>query len=359
MVTTNIEEKHLAWSFNQSRILSADGKALEYYSGERGFPFQEDELPHHHLAKNDTQQVFRSWLPSIASTASTSICGAWKRPLFCGVWEHSTEDEESVFNVQTNSLFIDLRIPTSRKHVLPAECTSLACLTEQQLRFYARQHVFGGFSKVTTERDREVCTRHHCLDWNYVPGNPRPRPNKWWIEMHPKKDMWKEWAYATDDFGQHYYMERWERLEEGRADQRLALRKQEGSDGILVVVGDHFNYLLSRNLLGTEDLEGRSTLVEVVDAALTRGDRSAAESFLSMDAGHGRISIGWKIDAAIQPWREGYALFEDGDIAVEGDSIDTCHVMWKGSRWSVYESSFETINDLRNVLCPSRKRCKI
>lgn len=357
-MTTWIEEKHLAWSSKQSRILSADGKALEYYTGERGFPFQEDELPHHHLAKNDTQQVFRSWLPTITSTADVSICGAWKRPLFCGVWEHSTEEEESVFNVQTNSLFIDLRIPTSRKHVLPADCTSLACLTELQLRFYARQHVFGGFSKVTMEREREVCTRHHCLDWNYVPGNPRPRPNKWWIEMHPNKDVWKEWAYATDDFDQHYYMERWERLEEGNADQRLALRRQDGSDGILVVVGDHFNYLFSRCLLGTEVIEG-STLVEVVDAALVRGDRSTAESFLSMDAGHGLVSLGWKIDAAIQPWREGGALFEDGDIAVEGDSIDTCHVMWKGSRWSVYESSFETINDLRNMLCPSRKRHKI
>ena len=49
-------------------------------------------------------------------------------------------------------------------------------------------------------------------------------------------NVWKEWAYAKDNFGQHYYMERWERLEEGNS-LRLALRKREGIDGIVVVVG--------------------------------------------------------------------------------------------------------------------------
>lgn len=40
-----------------------------------------------------------------------------------------------------------------------------------------------------------MATRHHCIDWNYV-GEPRPRPNKWRVEMGPGGDVWKEWGFA-------------------------------------------------------------------------------------------------------------------------------------------------------------------
>ena len=40
-----------------------------------------------------------------------------------------------------------------------------------------------------------VATRHHCIDWNYV-GEPRPRPNKWRVEMGPGGDVWREWGFA-------------------------------------------------------------------------------------------------------------------------------------------------------------------
>lgn len=42
---------------------------------------------------------------------------------------------------------------------------------------------------------RLVATRHHAIDWNYV-GRPRPRPNKWRVEMGPGGDTWKEWGFA-------------------------------------------------------------------------------------------------------------------------------------------------------------------
>ena len=42
----------LDWSDKQKRILTAHGKADDYYTTERGFPFTEDELPHHHLQKS-------------------------------------------------------------------------------------------------------------------------------------------------------------------------------------------------------------------------------------------------------------------------------------------------------------------
>lgn len=85
-----------------------------------------------------------------------------------------------------------------------------------------------------------VCTRFHCIDWNFV-GVPRPLPNKWWVEMAQDKQKWKEWVYATNEDGQYYYCEHWQRLERGDSNEvTLALRKSpsaEEPDGILVVVG--------------------------------------------------------------------------------------------------------------------------
>jgi hypothetical protein len=367
------KKAHLDWSLKQGRILNANGKAVEYYTADRGYPFQETELPHFYLQQGTTQQIFVSWLPA----PSSCICGAWKRPLFCGQWEHSTDNEESVYNVQTNSLFVDLpsnnNSNNNNNNNNNDNCTeSLSTWTNEQLRYYARQHVFGGFSKVAIEDGRNVCTRHHCIDWNYI-GIPRPRPNKWWIEMHPNNsnknpnNIWKEWAYAKDENGQHYYLERWECLHDSheysdsiqqlqqqqQQQQRLALRKQDGRDGILVLVGDHFNYLQDRTLESTAyaNLEEKSTLVDLVDHLLLQesGDREKAEALLSMEACHGRVSKGWKIDASIQPWREGTFLFHPGDIQVVGTSIEDCYIVWNEMRWTIYESSFRNLEELNSL----------
>ncbi len=85
-----------------------------------------------------------------------------------------------------------------------------------------------------------VCTRHHCIDWNFT-GKLRPRPNKWRIEMHPEGKVWKEFGWAKDEYGQHVYMERWERLP-GGSGPFLALRraKKYGQDAVLLVAGEQY-----------------------------------------------------------------------------------------------------------------------
>jgi hypothetical protein len=359
MTMTPLEAKHLDWSNKQSRILTANGEAVKYYVEDRSFPFRQDELPHYHLGRGETHEVFASWLPP---NEPLLICGAWERPLFCGSWEHSTDQDEKAYNLQTNTLFIDLRIPTSRRLVLPDSCSSLSSLTNHQLRLYARQHVFGGFSHHVVEKGRHVCTRHHCIDWNYV-GTPRPRPNKWFVEMSCDNHVWKEWAYATDDHGQHYYMERWERLDGGSSADGIVLalrRRQQDGDGIVVVVGDHFNYLFDRTLTGKEDTYGKGSLVDLVDFSIAYGDRETAEAFLGIDAGHGRVSGGWMIDAAIQPWKEGTAFITSHDhIRVIGTSIECCHVQWNDVSFEVYECSLDSVDDLSEFLQPiSNKRQK-
>ena len=293
-------QQHLDWTSKQGRILTASGEALKYYSEENGFAYLPNELPHHHLENGgNSRHMLREWaknksravtssedetlnkptlivftLPNgIKATvlqSSSPIVGVWDRPLFTGKWEHSTNHDEIVYNVQTGTLFVDLRIPRSkpiskweklgRKLTINNSNNSrqvLESFTDEELRLYARQHVFGGYSMLTNEStsttkkdgQRSICTRHHCVDWNYIPGKPRPRPNKWHIETKSNNsdgtnDVWKEWSYSTDENGQSYYYERWERIkgDENGQGQTLAMRKKGGGtnddmDGILVVVG--------------------------------------------------------------------------------------------------------------------------
>lgn len=341
----SLRERHLDWTAKQGRILTADGRANEYYCQERGFPYKEEELPHHYLILGDTS--FQDLRPC------SFICGAWSRAYFVGGWEYSSAQEETVYNVQTNSLFVDLRIPVTRKRLLPSTATSLADYTAEQLRIYARQHVFAGFSVVSTEQERLVCVRHHCLDWNFV-GIPRPRPNKWWIEkMNSYAEKWKEWAYATDNHGQNYYCEQWERLQGGESEPVLALRREHDSnqDGIILVVGNHFNYIQGRVVgNGSHKYPNATSLVTLVDAALDAGDFATSLDWLGrIEAGHG-CTHGWFIDCAIQPWKEGTRLFEKDGLVVEGDDLRTCHVLWKGVRWNVFESTLGDVKQLKDLL---------
>jgi hypothetical protein len=302
------ERRHLEWSAKQSRILTDSGNALRYYSQENGFPFVPSELPHHHMESGDSDVVFKQWAKMLKEQKSSSpIIGAWDRPLFAGRWEHTTSEDEIVYNIQTGTLFVDLRIPRTKpvkkwekllehvsrdphqQHVYDLhrylQEEAFHSMSGHDLRMFARQHVFGGFSLLSTTkseikkednptencRSLLCCTRHHCIDWNYIPGKPRPRPNKWYIDILLSNtdeefaansnpffcekslsscNLWKEFSYSTDENGQCYYYETWKRRTgDGRGvGLRLAMRKRrnhelnyvgggDNEDGIVVVVG--------------------------------------------------------------------------------------------------------------------------
>jgi len=382
---SSIETKHLDWTKKQGRILTCAGKAEEYYTAERGFDFDETELPHHHLLNGTTRQVFRGWRDKQetaggANQKASPIAGAWKRALFYGGWEHSTDQDEYTFNLQTNTLFIDLRIPVTRNLLLKnndddtndKKMESLEDLTSEHLRLYARQHIFAGYSRRSTPSDAvqglahdasskkiktgfdDCCTRHHCIDWNFV-GKGRTRPNKWWIDLlvtnptNSAPNVWKEWGYATDEHGQQYYCERWERLEQGSSPV-IALCKANGRDGILIVVGDHFNYVLNRNADLPKEYADFGTLVDVVDAAIDKNDLEIARAWLGLQGGHGRISNGWKLDHCIEFWREGSPLWGRDNVQVQGEAIDKAKVIWNKEEWNVFECSLESVDDLRKLL---------
>lgn len=342
----------LGWSAQQGRILTGGGRAEALYTPERGFPFDETELPHYHLRNGTTREQFRAWRAQ--ARVCSSLVGVWSRPLFVGGWEHTTDADERVHNMQTPSIFIDLRIPLARPDL--AHRGSLGECSDDELRALARQHVFCGYTLPSSAAAPGgstgggaplVCTRHHAIDWNYI-GAPRPRPNKWRVELMPaagaasagatgagaageddRPQQWKEWSYATDEHGQSYYWERWARIagDEGGVGRVLALRRLGAErDAFLLLVGDHFSYVRARarrdsaGAASAASAAKSGTLFALVDDAVARGDRAEAEHWLDLDGGHGLRSAGWRIDSSTQPWREGAALHEPS--AASGAAID-------------------------------------
>lgn len=165
----------LDWSRKQGYILTGGGCAEKFYTAERGFPFDDSQLPHYHLMIGDTDDAFRSWRSN--NQVCALIAGVWNRPLFIGGFDHSSDREEIVFNTQTLSFFVDLRIPTRRPDF--SAHRSLSSLSDSELRYFARQHCFAGYSLAENADNSNsvVVTRHHIIDWNYC-GAKRTRPNK-------------------------------------------------------------------------------------------------------------------------------------------------------------------------------------
>jgi hypothetical protein len=479
--TTGLISKHLDWTSKQGRIATGQNKANCLYTQERGFPFAHDELPYYHLEQGTTYDAFQSWRdhPEINKTTADGnktalICGAWQRLLFVGGVEHSTCDEERSWNLQSKTLFIDLRIPITKGAVLPrfteekSSITSINQYSLGQLRLFSRQHVFSGFTRIQDCDDTDVtnngvtgqyrndggsshdkhrqypivCTRHHCIDWNFI-GMPLPRPNKWYVEpisttatfsdsrlkdtarnslvekkstmLLPRNEdsrskdtprLFKEWSFAIDRHGQSYNFETWkDHSDLNRPSSSLvhndpvilALRKSPSSlqpfqvtssnayreDGVLVVVGNHFNYVHGRRKGWQEAVQQMTkllmthtgvsqkpdSLVELVDAALDHGlDRTLLEHLLDVEAGHGLIfqeenneKPNWKIDCAIQPWREGTMLFDPASQSPklvvpykatrlpDGQPLDIngCYILWNQERWDFFEcSGVANVNDL-------------
>ena len=305
------------------------------------------------------------------------MVGAWSRDLFAGGGLETTSKDETCANLITPGLFIDIRIPTTRDKALRKagrtswddvsglldgkEARPLAALSNLEVRLLARQHAFGGYARFEPPSASSsssssaivgACARHHAIDWNFM-GEPRPRPNKWHVEPLPPKggqadlmiaaamrqggyseplvDEWLELSYANDESGKPYYHEKWSRLGSGSGEMSYtALRAQQSSerDAFVIIVNDHFAYVRGRPI-DTAELSsfiekskcGRR-LFDVVDEALARGDRDLAERCVLLEAGYGRVSNGWLVDASLQPWRIGKNMSNvfDGEIVgpVEG-----------------------------------------
>lgn len=400
--------KYWDWTAKQGRMITGNGKANELYTAERGFSFVESELPHYYCFTctngndaNSSTDMIDGWRSSTScrSTASSPLCGVWNRVLLEGGMEHSTDDDEIVWNLQSNTLFIDLRIPTAKSLVLSSlyalernanAANPLQNCSSEQLALFARQHAFSGFTwqqrlqHPNGDNDNLLlCTRHHCIDWNYV-GTPRSRPNKWYAEFSMDCNTFKEWSYATDYRNQSYYTETWKRAEQPSNNEELVVvslrisakdrhKSSSISDGIIVAIGDHFNYIIDRRPRDPcyfdlrkgdgQQQQQPTNFAEYIDYALQTEDRNTVLSRLtSIDAGHGRIITSsstkkqWIIDCALQPWKHSTALFPSFDEsfiligAGRSNDVKDCQLVWNHTRWDIFESSLPTMIELSDYL---------
>lgn len=129
------------WHVKQGQILTGEGKLLKQSSAFVDFlPY---DLPHFHLVQGSSNEAFRRWIK--LDRRSNTIIGCWSRPLFTGGFLESTEADTEAYNLQTPSLFIDMRFPKARPSSL-SHRKSLEDCDVEDLRALGRQHCFAGYS---------------------------------------------------------------------------------------------------------------------------------------------------------------------------------------------------------------------
>ena len=383
----------LGWSAKQGHILVGGGLLNERQQPQRDF--DEEELPHYLLRHGLCLEIFTRWQ---RQNIRGGIAGAWNRPLFSGGWKESTDKDTLAFNLQSPSLFVDLRFPVDRPQHLSLK-TSLADCSLEDLRYLARQHCFSGYSLPSEGGAGSVYTRHHAIDWNYHPSFPRARPNKWRAEMNTDDFMsFKEHSTTLDVNQIPVYMERWQRFGEDSLGQKhfAAMRKRKlpfpsshtddtdtDSDtalrqAVLVVVGCHFAYALDRRFLPAFQGAPGPGGPALIDYAATTGDRRSAEAYLSLEGSYGRVTTSssssasltrgaqWQIAKSTHPWREGQSLFvarggaerstpllryiPQGQTQTlsEVPTAAALSLQWGGYEWSVFENSY-SLAELRDM----------
>lgn len=336
----------LNWSSNQGNIINGGGILNDCFAD-----FDKTMLPHFLLSTRSTWKTFGNWIKN--NKRSHIINGAWKRPIFCGGWSESGSHDTIAFNLQTPSLFVDMRFPTDRPTHLHFLSGIDAC-SNNDLKFLARQHCFAGYSYPeapypTTRLNSDgirgpLFTRHHIIDWNYHPKFPRPRPNQWWVQVSPDGESFKEFSAAREiTTNIPVYFERWQRYDDdSKGKKYLAVRRKPAEcpheahaagrvadrDAVFIVVGDHFALANNRCSAPFPSFELAASSNKkvirgpggpsLVDQALADGltvaqleeGRDDAEAYLDLEGSYGRVSDGWKIVQSTHPWKEGSRMVD-------------------------------------------------
>lgn len=178
------------WGSTQGHILSGGGRINAVFLPGRDYVDDGSEMPHA-LKKQGAaavQRQFRSWFKE--GRRSHACAGAWSRPLFSGGWSESTDVDTAVFNLQTPSIFVDIRFPRAiLDRSFPAG--GFAACSMSDLRALSRQHCFAGCVARTFCR-RLVCSA--CSRTEH--GRPAPGERGAWVAQSSVGDRALHRAHA-------------------------------------------------------------------------------------------------------------------------------------------------------------------
>lgn len=271
-------------------------------------------------------------------TAPVWLTGLWRRSEI--LFPDGTADRTTnVLWGQTHTLFVDLRIPTTRPSARGRR--SFDDFSLHELRNFADQKGFAGHIVV----DGEVCSWVRYID--YRPNNGRPDQGRLRIDGETLYETGDSTSVLGSAYQETYHRER-------KADRRsVALCKVSqnvsATDGfdhcnaVLIVIDDRFLYARSRRM----SLPPAETLSELITAA--GEDRNQIYRYLDCEISYGAVDgdTGWQITASTIPFREGQRLMPRGFSAprdmpgyLQQDDKDA---------WMVVESSLPT-GDLLTLL---------
>lgn len=374
-------EEFLQWSSTQGYILTGAGQLNSTF-----VHFNKNQLPHYLLSEKISWKVFDDWLK--ANNRSFDIVGVWSRPIFCGGWKESGCTDTVAFNIQSPSLFIDMRFPVVRDNLLDKGKglpQSLQDCSDEELIILSRQHCFSGYSfpemfgrakELAKHNDLQsqcrdvmnehnyykygpVFTRHHIIDWNFHPSFPRPRPNQWWVEVSEDKQSFKEHCVARNPTTNlPVYFERWQRYPGDSAQSKyLVLRKilpcqkhlasSGARESVLIIVGNWFGYVSNRistpfpSFPGAKGPGGPALIdyaIHQSQLAARNGDmngrkqwRATAEAYLDITGCFGEVSSSkgdFVITKCTHPWLEGKRLISGDEVCISvGSNPSYSHLL--------------------------------
>lgn len=229
---TNIQQEYsdyLTWQSNQGYIVTGGNKLSKTISNPNDYT--SSDLPHYNLTNKSFKKHVKEWQND--NKISKNLIGIWSRPIFLGGWKESSTNDTQAYNIQSPSLFIDMRIPTKRNDIYSyyyleniknninkqrnilyydniydqSSPSNLFSFSWNELKILSRQHCFSGYT-LPLNNDNDIVSnntltsasststsspspstshgplfvRHHLIDWNFHPLYPRPQPNAWWIE---------------------------------------------------------------------------------------------------------------------------------------------------------------------------------
>jgi hypothetical protein len=343
-------EELLSWSDIQSDILTGANSLQQLSKPEKDFKLEDS--PYYYKQAKTCTEAFSNWIKN--GNRSDIITGAWNRAFFIGGWNESGNWDTFVYNLQTPSLFVDIRIPISRPDF--SSRSGFDQLSLDELRALSRQGCTAGSSIISGQPP--IVTKHHAVDWNYHPDFSTPHPNRWRLDVHPEGNTFKEISLVNDSFGQAICLQRWERLDQSDG-PFLALKKlinpASPTEGILCVTGNHFAFAMDRAeplpLFPNSESGGCSALV---DDAWIRGDRKSIVQMLSLSGCYGNLATvnhaPWTIVKSTIPWLENTPLITQGQIKLVIDAHNNpVSLIWKSETWEIFECSF-TLEELHKLL---------